>query len=80
MYSCQHFEEYDTPIWETTKNGVLTFKEAFKFLSLTNDSLHWAKTLWWNCIPPARLIMLWKFINGMLPTIDVLAKVLYYTF
>ena len=28
----------------------------------------------------ARLIMLWKFINGMLPTIDVLAKVLYYTF
>lgn len=60
----------DQLIWCNNDSGILSMKEAFKFLNNSNCPVSWSKFIWSPCVPPSRSFLVWRIFHKRLPTDD----------
>ena len=64
----------DTLIWMPSSSGVLTAKEAYKFLRPSLPSLDWSKVIWCKHVAPRMSLLVWKVLRGRVISEDFLQK------
>jgi ribonuclease HI len=58
----------DKLIWKNSDSGDLSLKQAYSFKAHQYPSLHWAKAIWSQDIPPSKSLLAWRLMHGKLPT------------
>lgn len=63
-----NFPAKDQLRWSSSSTGLLSFKDAFYFLSPVGPQVPWCKLLWNSCIPPSKSFILWRIMHHKMPT------------
>ncbi|PNX60119.1 GDSL esterase/lipase [Trifolium pratense] len=53
----------DCIVWNSSKSGNLSLKEAYEFKSATSVQVHWASNIWSNDMPPSKSLVAWRLRN-----------------
>jgi len=64
----------DSLKWMHSADGILTMKDAYKFVYHTGPSCSWEKHILNAIIPPSMSAILWTLTHGKIPTDDALRK------
>ena len=65
----------DQLIWMPSSSGNVTCKDTYMHLSDSEDSPFWTKHIWAPFIPPSRSTLMWRALQGRLPTDENLVKI-----
>lgn len=64
----------DTLVWMPSTSGDITYCKSYVHLILSQETPPWTKHIWANYIPPPSSILLWRILNGHIPTEDILQQ------
>jgi len=64
----------DKLMWNESKSGDISLKEAYHFKNQHMQKLHWATTIWCVDIPPSRSLVAWRIMHDKMPTDEKLME------